>query len=195
MNAKHLGDSYDIVKQALLRALSGLGDWEAHPMLTAPFDEAQAASFSRLIGVELLSLEVLEQASDRKAYFAPAAASGKHVFLDPDTGLRLLAGRDRKCPAYLFGPELVEIAGRPAKRLTLVYDQCLARGSESAGLQTKLEWLMQQGLSGLAYQSHAAFILVTPDPVLLTRARDTLLCIGRIPEHRLVESRGRTTRS
>ncbi|HEY7410812.1 MAG TPA: hypothetical protein VII13_08730, partial [Vicinamibacteria bacterium] len=89
MNAKHLGDSYDIVKQALLRALSGLGDWEAHPMLTTRFDEAQAASFSKLIGVELLSLEVLEQASDRKAYFAPAAASRKHVFLDPDTGLRL----------------------------------------------------------------------------------------------------------
>ena len=195
MNAKHLGDSYDIVKQALLGALSGLGGWEAHPMLTAPFDEAQATAFSRLLGVELLSLEVLGQAANRKAYFAPAVASTRHVFLDPDTGLRLQVRRDRKAPAYLFGSEPVDIATRPGSALTLVYDQCLGRGSESAELQRKLEWLRQQGVSGVAYQSHASFILATTDDALLMRARAALLDVGRIPEHRLVESRGRTTRS
>src|SRR5262245_42789148 len=125
MNAKHLGDSYDIVKQALLGALSGLGQWVAHPMLTAPFDQAQATTFSRLLGVELLSLEVLGQATDRRAYLGPAVASGRHVFLDPDTGVRLLPTRGRKAPAYLFATELVSIATRPGGCLTLVYDQCL----------------------------------------------------------------------
>ena len=58
MNPKFLGDSYDIVKQSLLRWLADMGTWTTHPMFTEPISTEQANAFSRLLGTRLLSLDL-----------------------------------------------------------------------------------------------------------------------------------------
>ena len=187
MNAKHLGDSYDLVKQALIRALLPLGQWLAHPMLTEPFSERDHSDFRALLGIDLLSPEVLQPATDRRVYFYQALQSDHHLFLDPDIGLRLAPTRGKKAPAYLFGDELVEIATRRGESLTLVYDQSHPRGGDEESIRTKLAWLRERRLFGLAYSSHASFLLLSPDGDKLLRAREALLANGRIPQRRLVQ--------
>lgn len=87
MKLQYLGDSYDIVKQSLLRWLASCGTWKAHPMFTERVSFEDAASFSRLLGVPLLSCVVLETETDREAYFASARLCVNHLFLDPDIGI------------------------------------------------------------------------------------------------------------
>jgi hypothetical protein len=125
MRLKYFGDSYDIVKQSFLRWLSPLGPWSAHPMFTEAVSDADAAVFSALIGVPLVTTGVLKAGVDRTAYFADAEVCEHHLFLDPDTGIQLNATRNGKAPAYVFGSELVRLAQRRPERLTLVFDQCL----------------------------------------------------------------------
>jgi hypothetical protein len=107
MNPKYLGDSYDIVKQSLLRCLGAVGTWSTHPMFTEPVSREEADTFSRLLGTRLLSHDVLTQTTDRDVYLAPARNSTDHVFLDPDTGIRPKPTGGIKAPRYLFGAELV----------------------------------------------------------------------------------------
>lgn len=187
MNAKHLGDSYDIVKQALIRALSPLGQWVAHPMLTEPFSDRDCKDLCALLGIDVLSLEVLGPTTDRRTYLSQALQSHHHLFLDPDKGLSLVRRSWTKAPAYLFGEELVEIARRGGGPLTLVYDQSHPRGKETESLLQKLAWLRDHQLFGLAYSSHACFLVVAQEREALLRARAALLTNGRIPGRRLVQ--------
>ena len=78
----YFGDSYDIVKQSLIRWLAPLGEWSAHPMFTETVQPEHATSFERFLGVRLLSNDVLCADTNRYAYFACAAQSG-NLFLDP----------------------------------------------------------------------------------------------------------------
>jgi hypothetical protein len=64
MNPKCLGDSYDIVKQSLLRWLAGVGTWTTHPMFTEPVSAEQAGIFSSLLGSDLLSHDTLTKVTD-----------------------------------------------------------------------------------------------------------------------------------
>ena len=52
MRMRYFGDSYDIVKQSLLRWLRTLGDWSAHPMFTEAVSDADVAAFETLLGAE-----------------------------------------------------------------------------------------------------------------------------------------------
>jgi hypothetical protein len=139
-------------------------------MFTECVSNEQAAIFSRLLGVRLLSSDVLETDTDREAYFADARSCAHHLFLDPDTGLRLKvsAGKDR--PSYLFGPEVVSIVRERPKSLTLVFDKSLARGRESEQLQVKLDYLYERGIASAAYVSHACFILMATNEELIGKA-------------------------
>lgn len=80
MNLRYIGDSYDIVKRALLAWLSAFGEWHAHPMFTSEASPEGAAAFAGLIGVPLLSREVLTARTDRNDYFA-VCAKAEHLFL------------------------------------------------------------------------------------------------------------------
>ncbi len=180
---KHFGDSYDVIKKALLSWLAGLGPWRAHPMFTHDVDQEEGGRFSRLLGVPLLSRERLRADSDRLAYLA-VCDQAEHVFLDPDTGLKLGRGR---APQYLFGDELVRLAEARPRFLTLVFDQSLSRaGVAEHQVRMKLEHFLARGLSGFAYVSHAAFIAVGKDPVLVRKARDMVLQSSGLPASRLV---------
>jgi hypothetical protein len=186
MNPKYLGDSYDIVKHCLLRWLGALGPWTAHPMFTEAVSDQQAAAFSALLGVPLISTDVLAQGADRDAYFASARSCASHLFLDPDTGVRMKSTRGKKAPAYVFLEELVRIASRQQGVLTLVFDQSVQRGAEANGLTTKLIALARKGLHSFAYRSHACFLVVGPGRELVAVARNVLDRKAHLPKDRFV---------
>jgi len=186
VHVRYFGDSYDIVKQSLLRWLAPLGPWAAHPMFTEPVPPDDAAAFSRFLGVPLLSDATLESRTDRHAYFEPARSWKGHVFLDPDTGLRLQELRGRRGCVYVFAAEVNEILGGRPDSLVLVFDQSLQRGREAEGLAGKLEALAGAGIRGFAYRSHAAFLLLGLEERSVRAARDLLLRESRLPASRLV---------
>ena len=132
---KHFGDAYDIVKRSLLGWLAGLGPWCAHPMFTHNVTDDAANRFARLLGVQIISRERLHVGTDREAYLG-VCKRPSHVFLDPDTGLKV--GRGNR-PEYLFTDELVRLAEARPEFLTLVFDQSLQRGNEENQVRSKLE--------------------------------------------------------
>lgn len=189
MRPKFFGDSFDIVKQSLIRWLGRCGPWSAHPMFTEPVSSAEAKVFAQLLGVPLLSREVLAVDTDRTAYFACARSCESHLFLDPDTGLRLEKVNDGKEPAYLLGEELVAIADSRPEWLTLVFDQSVARGKEREQLKHKLATFARRGLHGFAYVSHACFLLVGRDRDALVTAVKAVQQQSGLPASRFVEGR------
>jgi len=186
VNPKFLGDSYDIVKQSLLRWLAGMGTWTSHPMFTESISSEQANAFSRLLGTRLLSLDTLTHDTDRDAYLTPVRDCKDHVFLDPDTGIRIKPTRGLKAPCYLFGTELVAIADARPERLILVFDQSLQRGAERKQLESKLSYFANQGVLGVAYVSHACFVLVGKNRSVLESAFETLKRVSSLPESRFL---------
>lgn len=54
-----LGDSYDIVKQSLLRWLASMGPWATHPLFTDSVPPQQVDAYAQLLGTRVLSRDVL----------------------------------------------------------------------------------------------------------------------------------------
>jgi len=186
VHPRFLGDSYDIVKQSLLRWLGSIGPWSVHPMYAEAATPADVEAFEQLLGASAVSLAILGSDTDRRAYFESARKCEAHLFLDPDTGVSLGKKPRRQLPSYLFADELVEIAhGRP-HLLTLVFDQSVARGNERQQLDAKLSVFAAHGLHGLAYVSHACFLLVGSDGSLMKRASQMLREGSRLPAGRFI---------
>jgi len=181
-----LGDSFDIVKRSFLQWLVACGSWSAHPMFTKRISDQQARAFEQLLGAPLLSKSVLTQRTDRDAYFTPARRARTHVFLDPDTGVSLRARRGEAAPRYLFRTELASIASAQPDRLTLVFDKSVPRGGERQALTKKLRTLASDNLYGVAYVSHACFLLVGRDAALVERALKAIHRESRLPERRFL---------
>ncbi len=188
MRRGFLGDSYDIVKQSLLRWLAAMGRWHVHPMFSESFSQRDRDAFARLLAAPILSSQILRPGTNRQAYFASARGCRGHLFLDPDTGLRLKPTGGAKAPSYLFLSDLVSIVAARAHALTLVFDQALARGQERRQLQAKLAACTAHGLHGVAYVSHACFLLVSGNAAVARRAYVTLRRESRLPEHRFLRS-------
>src|SRR5688572_18842659 len=187
MRMRYFGDSYDIVKQSILRWLRDFGTWSVHPMFTEPVLPTHASAFESFLGATLVSTDVLTCATNRPAYFSCASSCG-NLFLDPDTGLRTRATRGVRAPTYLFLDELLMLTEQRPNSLTVVFDQSLGRGSEQAHLACKLEELRRRDRFAFAYMSHACFIVTSPDRGLTNRARRRILDQSRLPEHRFVPS-------
>ena len=181
---KYFGDSYDIVKQSLIRWLTPFGPWSVHPMFTEQVAPADARAFAAFLGAQLLSDAVLT-ASARPTYFA-CASRCKNLFLDPDTGLRLDCVHGKRAPEFLFASELISLVQRPKDGLTLVFDQSHPRGSEEESLVRKLHHLSKHGIPAFAYRSHACFIVAGHDPALVRRAYTRLLAESRLPKSRFM---------
>lgn len=174
MKPEFFGDSYDIVKRSFLHWLRPFGKWAVHPMFTEPVPERQAQEFSRFLGAELLTTEVLTPKTDRACYFRSSHECG-HLFLDPDTGLPMNPpGRDA-LPRYLLRPELVSMTRERPKSLTLVFDQSLGRGKAISQMEAKLSELAKEHVCGFAYLSHVGFILVSADERLVSEALNKIL--------------------
>ncbi len=191
MKLDKFGDSYDIVKQSLLRWLAPCGPWVGHPMFTEQVDPSEADAFSRFLGVPLLSTQVLDRSTEREAYFSTAASCGGHLFLDPNTGLRVPSASRDDAPDFMNGTELVTLSRARPEKLTLVFDQSIDRRYPSKEqIEAKLSWLAERGIYGVTYESHACFVLVSATEAVLEEALETLLRNSRIPSARLVRMRG-----
>jgi hypothetical protein len=185
---RFLGDSFDIVKKSLFGWLESCRPWSAHPMFTENVSHEQVQMFERLLGVPLISLEALSVDTDRATYFACARDCQNHLFIDPDTGLCLKIKHGKKAPLYLFGSELVAIANARPERLTLVFDKSVPRGREAERLRAKLNALSTEGIHGVAYMSHACFLLVGRNSELVDRATQILLEKTGVPKERFVKT-------
>ncbi|HEY5883212.1 MAG TPA: hypothetical protein VIT88_00910 [Pyrinomonadaceae bacterium] len=186
MKLKYFGDSYDLVKKSLIAWLSEFGSWVTHPMFTEEFKPEDAGKFSRLLETPLLSVEVLTPQTNREEYFSSCQKAG-HLFLDPDTGVRLERCRGKKSRKFVFGPELVEWCDHRPKALTLIFDQSYSREfKKEILLQNKLKYFADNNIFGVAYDSHATFLLLGADPDLVKAAREKLLEVSGLPPHRLV---------
>jgi hypothetical protein len=183
MHIKYFGDSYDIVKQSLIRWLAPFGRWSVHPMFTETPGPMEATHFATFLGADLLSDTVLTAGTHRPAYFSCASMCG-NFFLDPDTGLRLEPVRGKRAPEFLFVSELISLIQKSPRFLTLVFDQSHPRGSVRASLNKKLGYLSNHGISAFAYESHTCFIIAGQDSAITTRARAHLLAESRLPASR-----------
>ena len=67
-------------------------------------------------------------------------------------------------------------------------DQSLARGRGREQLEGKLSALAVHGLHGVAYVSHACFVLVGKNRALAKKAFEVLKTESRLPESRFVKS-------
>ena len=143
MHIKYFGDSYDVVKQSLLKWLQAFGEWSVHPMFTASVPHVKTSAFEALLGAKVISRSVLTSRTERSAYFACAHSCG-NLFLDPNTGLRLQDIGGTRAPNYLFASELVQLAEHRPESLTVVFDQSLQRGKELSGLNKKLRHLLHR---------------------------------------------------
>jgi hypothetical protein len=82
--------------------------------------------------------------------------------------------------------ELVNIVKNRPNLLTLVFDQSLARGNEREQLQRKLDMLLSSSIYGVAYVSHACFMLLSCDKILIETATETLIKESRLPVNRFI---------
>lgn len=182
MHRKHFGDSYDVLKQALLRWLSDLGPWSAHPMFTEASD-GEMDAFETFLGVPLLCRDLLSKSTNRRDYFSPCRQA-RHLFLDPDIGLRM-SSRVEGNPAYLYSQEFRDLAAVRPSYLTMTFDQSLSRSGGAA--DQACAKLVALDLPGFAYVSHVAFIVVGCDAGVVRRGRDVLLARSRLPASRVPE--------
>jgi hypothetical protein len=186
LRLRHFGDSYDIVKQALLSWLNPLGAWEVHPMFTEAVDPIQASQISAFLKARLISCEVLGE-TDRSSYFTCCKQAG-NLFLDPDTGLRLRPLTAARSVEYLFASEVIELAKARPDALTLVFDQSVARGKERGQIEKKLSYFSEHGLDAFAYISHACFVVVGQAEGPVDRAYSRIRDESRLPDHRFARA-------
>ena len=135
--------------------------------------------------MKLVCTDVLVQCCDRRAYLA-ACGDCRSIFLDPDTGVRLRSGNDKRSTEFIFGDELIEMAAAREQGLVLTFDQSLARGREREEVQTKLDHFLARGVDGFAYISQASFLVLGQSCVVVREARDQLLAASGLPAPRIV---------
>src|SRR3990172_9291599 len=98
---KFFGDSYDLVKRCLLVWLRPIGEWAVHPMFAEPVADAEAAAFGAFLGAPLVSTVPLSYETDRRSYF-DWAGDNRHLFFDPNTGVRMDGSQPRNDPDYIY---------------------------------------------------------------------------------------------
>ena len=187
MNEGKFGDSYDIVKRSLIRWLSGLDEWAAHPMLTGgPENPSFLEEYSAFLGVRLPPAELLQVRFDSSRIMEWAEqCQDEHLFLDPDTGIMLPDGT--ATASHLKAADLVAIAKKRPGKLTLVFDQSIDRARDvREQVEEKLRFLLKADVHGITYESHVCFLLACTDQQVLVKAERKLTEKSRIPRHRLV---------
>lgn len=199
MHRDKFGDSYDIVKQSILRWLASCGKWVVHPMITGNPSFAEDYYGFLNVGPVLPEPKAFRQSS-RKEWIEIAKGCQCHLFLDPNTGLRQDLPNSGQ-QSFLKISELADIAKADARRkkLTLVFDQSIdpayvvdprigkdRKAKSQARLKWKLRKLKEHCVHGVAYNSHAKFILVSANENVLKEASETLFRESGLPAWRLI---------
>lgn len=184
MRMQFFGDSYDVVKRFLLRTVAPEAKWTAFPMFTHEVTDGDIAGFEAFLGVSVTSPSAITKSTDRATHFS-ALAGHRHVFLDPDTGVKLKPSNGVSATKYVFGPELVSLCEQNRDRLLVVFDQSVPRGKERKAVAAKLAYFRERGIHGFAYLSHACFLILSSSESACRAARKHLLA-SHLPKSRLV---------
>ncbi len=186
MRMQFFGDSYDIVKRFLLRTIAPEATWAAFPMFTHEVAATDIEAFEAFLGVRVASRHVITRSTNRATHLL-ASAGHRHVFLDPDTGVKLKPSNGASAVNYVFAPELIALCEQNHARLLLVFDQSVPRGKERKAVSDKLKYLRNKGLYGFAYHSHACFMVLSSSESVCVTARKKLLA-SNLPKARLVSA-------
>ena len=184
MRMQFFGDSYDVVKRFLLHTIAPEAKWIAFPMFTHEVAADDITAFEAFLGVSIASHDAITKSTDRAIHLS-ALTNHRHVFLDPDTGVKLEPFNGASVVNYVFGPELVLLCEQNRDRLLLVFDQSVPRGKEPKAVREKLTYFRDRGLYGFAYLSHACFLILSGSESVCRTARKHLLA-SHLPEARLV---------
>lgn len=184
MRMQFFGDSYDVVKRFLIRTVAPDAKWVAFPMFTHEVAAAHISAFEAFLGVSVASPHTMTSSTDRAAHLS-VLADHRHIFLDPDTGIKLKPSNGAEAVKYVFGPELVALCEQSPDRLLLVFDQSVPRGAERKAIAEKLGYFRDKGLCGFAYFSHACFLVLSRSEPVCEAARKRLLAT-HLPQNRLV---------
>jgi len=185
MRRQFLGDSYDIVKRFLLETIAPGARWDAFPMFTHVVTEDELATFEAFLGVHVASRGVLTVDGDRVAHLS-TQPDQQHVFLDPDTGIRLRPCSGSAATNYIFGPELVDLCSSEPTRLVVVFDQSVPRGGERQAMASKLAYFNERGVRGFAYLSHACFVVLSASQQVCDDAYANLVA-SALPVERILK--------
>ena len=192
MHTNKFGDSYDIVKRDIIHWLACPEEWAVHPMYWGG-RHTFVADYTRFLGID-----PAEGDTSRRNLVVPIGrACPKHLFLDPNTGLKPVhRGPTDSQWDHVTIEELAQIADGPdrASNLTLVYDQGYQRPTNEerkplaeAKLQALRHAREEHQVHSVAYVSHVAFIWVSKDEDLLATATQQLLDRSRLPRDRFVD--------
>jgi hypothetical protein len=136
--------------------------------------------------VSIVSPNAITRSTDRATHLS-TAANHRHVFLDPDTGVKLKPFTGANAVKYVFGPELVRLCSQNHERLLLVFDQSVPRGKERTAVVAKLTYFRERGIHGFAYLSHTCFLVLSSSELACCAAQKQLLAL-RLPKSRLVSA-------
>jgi hypothetical protein len=178
------GDSYDVVKRLLIRTVAPHAKWTAFPMFTHEVEAADISAFEAFLGVSVASRHAMTLSTDRAGHLL-ALAGHRHIFLDPDTGIKLKPSNGADAVKYVFGPELVALCEQRHDRVVLVFDQSVPRGAERKAIAGKLGYFREKGICGFAYLSHARFFVLSCSEPVCEAALKRLLAT-HLPQTRLV---------
>jgi len=193
MKPDYLGDCLDFYKRWFLAEFFPHERLDAVPMITETWpSSADRAMYSELVGVQIIQDAIVPNAAERSAYFDVLARQGhetKDIFLDPDTGLRLGSRpKRRRFDEYLFGHELLEfILPIGSKRVAVIYDQSIARGSDAEEYgQIKMHGLRDMGLSAFAYCAQVAMVVVSRDNDRVNALHQHVKGLVHLPKDRVL---------
>ena len=184
MRMQFFGDSYDVVKRFLLRSVAPEAQWVAFPMFSHRVAPEKIKAFESFLGVRVVSPTPLTASTNRAQHLA-ALANQSHIFLDPDTGIKLKPSKRTDSVKYIFAPELVSLCQESPERLLLVFDQSVPRGAERKAIEKKLAHFRDAGVQGFAYLSHACFVVLSASKSTCHTAKKNLLASG-LPSSRLI---------
>ena|SRR5437016_10816864 len=145
MRMQFFGDSYDVVKRFLIHTVAPDAKWTVFPMFTHEVAAADIFAFEAFLGVSVASPHAMTSSTDRASHLS-VLADHRHIFLDPDIGIKLKPSNGSDAVKYVFGPELVALCEQSPDRLLLVFELILSlsmplcflagRSSTSAGVTT-----------------------------------------------------------
>ena len=153
--------------------------WLIHPMYFTKSNEKRDETFpcryADFLGVRLLNA---------------VADNAGHLFLDPDTGLRLDTGlplHRAMWRKYVNAEEFIEIAHDAEQKLVLVYDRSInfdhqKDGNRRQQVRRKLCHLRKAKARAVAYVSHISFIWASTDPKVVCAATQQLLLKSGLPD-------------
>lgn len=191
MNPEHIADSYDFVKRTLLSVKPGGTDFIAVPMYTSEPSDTDAESYRTFLAVELVD-PLLQNApeGDRATWLhgVTRAMMGqcRHIFLDPDTGIRLppVMPKGAEARRYVGADEVDWIVSRNPEILLLCFDQSLDRRTVQENRSEKLRYFGRKDVWAVYFKSHASILAASKNRGVLHEWVDGVKALG-VPEWRL----------